>query len=749
MRKLLAGLIVFVIGHGTALSQDDVEEERDSAKAPLETVTVVGTRTERSIGEVAATVSVLSAEDIDRELTRDIADLVRFEPGVSVGGSGSRFGLGGFTIRGIGGNRVLTLVDGVRVAEAFSFGPFLDARRDFVDVDSLARAEIARGPISSLYGSDALGGVVAFTTLGPLDYVSDSNPFYSGFKAGWSGADESTVGRLTLATGDDSLAGMLAYTNRSGSETENAGSVGGFGPTRELADPQDINTENAIGKVAWMPAEGHTLTASVDYFDNETDTQILSDYGIVSAGTLIDTRDAVDTRERTRLSLAYDYSGQTWLADRISTTVYTQSSETRQVTNEDRTTAAGAGDPQTRVRTSLYEQDIDGGFLQFGKAIETGSINHYFTYGADYFRTANASIRDGGTFAADGTPQFEFSPLPTRDFPLTDFAQSAVFLQDEIGLIDDRLLLSPGLRYDRFEADARSDDVYENGNPGQPEPEDYEDSEVTWRFGAVYRFTDAWSVYGRYSEGFRAPPYDDVNVGFTNFIGGYKTISNPNLESERSEGFEVGLRVGSDDGALQLAVFSNDYDNFIESFSIAPAFLPFGGIDPADGLLTFQSINRESVTIEGAELSGSVDLETLGSSLAGFGLRFAVAYADGEDETTGQPINSVEPLTGILGLGYTPASDRWGVELVLTAVDGKDENDIDANNPRLATNGYGILDLLANYSFTDRVHLNAGLFNLTDRDYIRWADTAGIGGDASARFTQPGFNAGVTLRVDL
>ncbi len=159
-----------------------------------ETIVVVGTRSERSIDEVAASVSLRTSEDIERELARDIADLVRFEPGVTVGGTGSRFGLGGFNIRGIEGNRVLTLVDGVRVSDEFSFGPFLSARRDFVDIDSLSRAEIARGPISSLYGSDALGGVVAFTTKRPRDYLTEGDDTHLGAKLGYSSADSSVVG---------------------------------------------------------------------------------------------------------------------------------------------------------------------------------------------------------------------------------------------------------------------------------------------------------------------------------------------------------------------------------------------------------------------------------------------------------------------------------------------------------------------------------------------------------------------------
>lgn len=184
LRHMLVLTIICLIFSLSSRAQEPGAENSSNTVpgSELDTITVIATRTERALSEVAATVSITTAEDMERELTRDIADLVRFEPGVSVGGTGSRFGLGGFTIRGIGGNRVLTLVDGVRVPDEFSFGPFLGSRRDFVDIDSLSRAEIARGPISSLYGSDALGGVVALTTKGPRDYLDEGSPFYGGFK---------------------------------------------------------------------------------------------------------------------------------------------------------------------------------------------------------------------------------------------------------------------------------------------------------------------------------------------------------------------------------------------------------------------------------------------------------------------------------------------------------------------------------------------------------------------------------------
>lgn len=723
-----------------AMSCPVVAAAQDGDFEPEETVTVVATRTEQALNEVAATVTVKMAENLEREIARDIADLVRFEPGVTVAGTGDRFGLSGFNIRGIGGNRVLTLVDGVRVPEEFSFGPFLSSRRDFVDIDSLNRVEIARGPISSLYGSDALGGVVAFATRQPRDYLSDDRAFAGTFKGGYSGADDSTVGTMSLAGATGPFAGVVLYTRRTGRETANSGSNAGHGPDREQPDPQSIDSGNLTAKFDFSPSDMHEFMLSVDRYRNDTESRILSDYGISVFGTMVDRRDASDTRSRNRWSLAYRYAGGSLLADHVQATIYRQHSDSAQLTEEDRT-PPGRAAMQFRQRASFFEQEINGAWIQFDKSFDTGSVSHLATYGVDYYSTDNASLRDGGTVDAAGAPQREFTRLPTRDFPLTAVTQLALFAQDEIAFLKGALIVSPSLRFDRFDADARTDEVYLHGNLGAPAVEDYDDSEVTAKLGAVYSFGDALSAYARYSEGFRAPPYDDVNVGFNNPPGGYKSIANPALESERSQGLEIGLRLRARRGQAQLAVFRNDYENFTE-LSLAPQFLSMGGVDRTDGLRTFQSVNRDVVEIRGWELRGSFDLG------AGLTARAAIAGAEGRDRDRAEPLNSIEPLHAVLGLGYDAPRDLWGANIIWTGARGKSEEDIDSEDPRLAPPGYGILDLLAYANIGDGIRLNAGLFNLTDRSYIRWSDTAGIGDDAPARFTQPGFNAGLTLRVE-
>jgi hemoglobin/transferrin/lactoferrin receptor protein len=709
-----------------------------------ETIVVTATRTERDLDSVPATVTARTADDIEQEIARDIRDLVRYEPGVSVGGTGDRFGLGGFSIRGIGGNRVLTMIDGVRVADAYSFGPFLSANRDYVDLDGLKALEIVRGPGSALYGSDALGGVVAYRTKEARDYL-DGSPFYAGFKTGYSSVDDGAVGTVTLAGGGDRVSGLMLYTRRQAHETENYGGLDAIGITRELPDPQDIESDSALVKVAFRPSERHTLTLSVDRLDSRTQSLVLSDYNALVGTTRTLTSDSDDTAERQRVGLDYVLTGDGAGLDRIRVQAYTQTSEQVQTTLQTRlSTTSGAR--TNRRRVSYFEQDVAGFAFQADKVLGTGD-RHYLVFGTDYWTTDSASLRAGGSVNVV-TGVATTDGLPTRDFPPTEVEQHGAYVQDEITLLDDRLALTPSLRFDSFDANAAGDATYFAGNPGQPTPADFDDAEVSPRLGALYRFTDHYALYAQYSEGFKAPPYDDVNVGFTNLVGGYKTISNPDLESEHSRNVEIGLRVNGDFGRVSVVAFRNAYEDFIESLLTAPQFAATGGIDPADGLRTFQSQNLEGVEIEGLELSSDL---TLSERL---GLRLAVAYASGTDEATGLPLNSIDPLKAVAGLKFLAPSERWGGDLVLTAVAAKDASDI--SGTRYPTSGYGVVDLLAHYTIGERVRLNFGLFNLGDKRYIDWADTPAISYSTATgsypelgRFTHPGFNAGLNVRVEL
>jgi hemoglobin/transferrin/lactoferrin receptor protein len=113
----------------------------------------------------------------------------------------------------------------------------------------------------------------------------------------------------------------------------------------------------------------------------------------------------------------------------------------------------------------------------------------------------------------------------------------------------------------------------------------------------------------------------------------------------------------------------------------------------------------------------------------------------------------VEPATAVFGFNYTAGDGRWGGDLIWTLVAAKDREDVAPDDFRPA--GYGIVDLLGRYRLGPRLRLNFGLFNIGDRRYVRWTDTRSLVRDAASggfpeagRYTQPGFNAGVTLRAE-
>ncbi|RYG12074.1 MAG: TonB-dependent hemoglobin/transferrin/lactoferrin family receptor, partial [Caulobacteraceae bacterium] len=171
---LLLSTAAAAVGSALIIHPARAEAPAAAPAAEVDPVVVIGTRSQRLASNTPATVSVIDAAQIETMLATDIKDLIRFEPGVSVPTSPARFSLAlsgagrdansGFTIRGMGGDRVLIINDGVRVPNGFSFGAQAVGRGGYNDLDLVKSVEILRGPASALYGSDGVAGAVAFTT---------------------------------------------------------------------------------------------------------------------------------------------------------------------------------------------------------------------------------------------------------------------------------------------------------------------------------------------------------------------------------------------------------------------------------------------------------------------------------------------------------------------------------------------------------------------------------------------------------
>jgi len=720
----------------------EAEAEADAGAAAARDVhdfdrlQVTATRTQRALVEVPGTVDVIDREQLDNQLVRELKDLFRYTPGVSVTSTSGRFtGASGVRIRGLDGNRVAILVDNVPVSDTFNFGSYLNANRNFVDLETLKRVEVVRGPASSLYGSDALGGVVAFVTKDPSDYLSADKHSYVGLKFGYEGDWNGLFAGATGAFGGERWSGMVAVSHRQGQEAQNQGDNRARNYTRTAPNPQQVDGRSVLGKLVYAPNAQQRFKLTVE--GNEDDGRIEALSGIdarsPSASQRILSQDGRDHQTRARVSLRHELDAlDTALADDLFWQLYRQDSASLQRTDELR------GNTTRRHNEHHFDQRVYGLLVNAHKAIDTGTLRHDITYGLEGSWTDTREKRDGYSLnLANGAVSKLVGQdlFPVRDFPMSETTKLGVYAQDEMRLLDGRLSLIPGVRVDYFRLSPRVDDIFRQDNPGVA-AETIDEQQVSPKFGAVWRFSDTWSAYANYAHGFRAPPYNDVNIGFTNLQARYTAIANPDLKSETSRGGELGLRFNDTVGYLGVNVYYTDYRNFIESY--APA-----GVN-AEGLLLFQSRNVDDVVIKGAEARAGVDLGAL-AGWQGWSVNSAVAYSQGDNLTDDTPLNSVDPLRGTLGVAFD--SGRWGAEVIGTFVARK-------RRPQLADYytpaGYATLDLMGHWEFAPGAKVTAGIFNLADRRYVDWNALPNGTLDSSTvldRFTGAGRTASFSLAV--
>ena len=134
--------VAAMLGVNTATAQTAAPATGQSVNA-LDAVTSSATRTETSVRDVPGIVTVLDAEELERRGVQSIRDATRYEPGVTVGNQPARSGRSSYVIRGVGQNRVLITVDGVRVPDFPSNAQPGTFTRDYLDLESINALNIA------------------------------------------------------------------------------------------------------------------------------------------------------------------------------------------------------------------------------------------------------------------------------------------------------------------------------------------------------------------------------------------------------------------------------------------------------------------------------------------------------------------------------------------------------------------------------------------------------------------------------
>ena len=709
------------------------------APLQLDEIVVSATRTERKIDETPGSIVVLP---LAGDPIADFGSLVRREtlvaaPFRSYGADTfvpyQRGGYLGYNLRGIDGNRVLLQVDGVRAPDEFSLGGSEPTGRDYLETELLDRVEILQGSASALYGTDALGGVVTFTTKSPDSLLAaTTRDFAAAYKFAYASVNAGRTHTATAAVRAGSWQALGVYARRDARQTENNGTV--------TPNPERLRSDSFLAKLVWSPSREHRVEFAAEHLDRRQSVEIDNAEGNQGAAGTITRVHTDGATERFRLAADYRFAPAAPLAvfDSFTAKLYTQDSVARDENQQVRTL------PSARVRDTetAFHNDTVGAALAAQKSFAAAGARQRLAYGLETSRTSTAKtfVRLQTTTVALATDQPRMAD--------TDTTRTGFYAQDEIEWTlagERKLLLIPGARLDRFELTPENSPAYLATTDGQRAP-GFRDTAFAPKIAALISLKPGLNAYVQFNHGYRYPSAEELTATFTNAAFGYKTIPNPALRPETSNSFEAGIK-GRLASALTIraAAFQNFYDDFIEQFALS------GTADPAFPAGIFQTRNAAEAKIQGYDLSLALDGAALNSALAGWNATAAYGWSRGRLRNPGsawRPLESVAPGKITASLGY--AARRWGATLGLEHSAAKRASDLDPSTAttRFLAPRYTVLDLTAFWRIGERTALTIGLYNLGDKKFWRYHAVRGVAA-ASAnqleRRTEPGFNTAASL----
>ena len=724
-----------------------------NAHAALPEVVVSGSRQEQAADELPLSYDVINANTLSNQQSRNLREALENLPNTSVKRSPARFSVGGATasagrdgnvginIRGLGGNRVLLMTDGVRMPRSYAFRT-TTFDREYLSLELLKRIEVVRGPASALYGSDGMAGLVNFITHEPADFLAvgkGETPKTLGGRiaAGWSGDDNGhTLAGTVAGQASDTLQWMLTATTRGAHAMDNMGTNHEPNLNRTRPNPQDDRDNAVLGKIVLRPHATQRHVFTLEHVQKKSDVDLLSSRNPLPlrgtpaqiAGAIVDEYSS-RSMERNRLTWDARFGLGTDWADHLRTVVAYQDAQSRQVGTSVRNTLP------LRVRDNSYGESTWQAGVQADKILRSGGWAHKITYGLDHVRSDISNLYTG------------LAPLPPEVFPLKRFPDtrettSALYVQDES--VHGNWSLTPGLRFDHFSLDVTSQAGFYP--PAKQPGQSLSGSALSPKIGVLYRATEQWSVFGQYAAGFRAPDAGQVNGYYENAAEQVIIIPNPDLRPEKSRGVELGVRGRLDRLSLDAAVFGSHYSNLIMDTVL------IRGTGTAADPRIFQTINTERARITGFELKGQYDWgRVAGGRLV---TPFSYGKARGVNRATGKPINSVDPAQLALGVQYDTAA--WGLRLDMRHHAAKTAKDIDSAssvkppNTQFTVPSATTLDVSAQWRLRKDLRLNFAVHNLTNRKYWLWPDVYGLAASSATNdaYTQPGRSVHVSLVKD-
>ncbi len=674
--------------------------EIEEGVTELDPIEITATRGSKQKLEIPETVEVIAGTQIEKQNIGNIQELVRHTLGVAVArrssGADPFANLSGFNIRGVGGNRVQVQVDGSRIIEEIQ-----DGNRNFMDMSHLKSVEILKGPGSVLWGADALAGVVKFRTLDPYDLLQGKS-WATKVNLGYGSVNQEFNQGFSVASQiSENNQVLLSATHRRYHENKlnNARADGGVMGCPRIADaiacdrlnPLNADVYNVLGKWVWQPNENHEVKVTGEHFISDSDAKQLYDYGQQTNGSFNGDYDRYQKQTRSRLSIEDTWTPElNWLNQAKMQLSY--SPQKREFWSN-RQQINTAKKPVNTYSSTNYEETFLQADIQLESQFNTGPVSHTLTYGfqGDHTKTdyENLTVTNtNGVIVSKPAGGFNFANATTR--------RADLYLQDEMRLFDDRLVLTPGIRWATYNINPKPDVDYVSITG--KEPRKIDSKEWVPQIGAIFKLDDNYSLYARYAEGFKMPTAQQLftSVKYPTF----NMIPNPNLKPESVKSYEAGLRGSFNNGWFSVGGFYSDYKDYIQNLVV---------VGPND--FSYANINR--VKISGIEASGNVDLSPTWSVHA----QASYQYGKQQKGNDAQYVyfDSVSPLTASVGVKWKKPEWKFGAEVIGTVARGVNKS---SNPDYYKPRGYAVVDTYFNWQLAKNVQLNASIQNLFDRRYF-------------------------------
>ena len=635
--------------------------------------------------------SVIDLQDLLERAPADMLQALERETGVLM--QRTQRGAASPFIRGLTGQQVLILIDGIRMNNAtFRTGP--NQYFNTIDPGMVDHIEVIRGPQTVLWGSDAMGGVInVVTRRTPVDALLN-DPLRT-WTSRYSSADGGIYTRLNyqFQKGDTRVFAGSGYGNFN--DLDRGGDLGRQPATAYSQYSGDVRVDRLI-------TENQAVTLSVQHFEQ---------HDVFRTDRFPSRRTIVDPQQRSMAYVRFQGTDMGKIYDNYMLTF----SMHRQ--REQATDARSDKSYWDDMETDNYSYGLQ---LLLGRELENG---WNLTYGVDSYRDVVDSFRNRYDNLTN-----EFVSSPTPKYPDDGrFRQTGAFLQIDKEL-SDRLSFNGGVRFTRAHAQGTPMvDVDHDNNPAtdpESQPVFISPTFDDWSAGGGLNFKldENTALVGSVSEGFRAPNLDDLAANNDNVQQAAADTPSVDLRPERSLSYELALRKEVDDMRWQASVFWTNIDDMILR-------TPAGTSSES---ILFSRSNRDA-EVNGVEFAAEKRLSTNWTAYGNF------SYIYGQDLELEEPLSRIPPTQGVVGLRWRHSEKYEFVDIYSWLVDKQDRlnfQDIsDGRIPDGGTPGYGTISLRYGTELKENHLLRIELENILDKAYrVHGSGVDGAGVSANIQY---------------